>query len=74
MTRLISVSDEVYELLNTIKVRERAKSFTQVILELAGRRKYNINELFGKLKMSDEDADRLKNEIAANRKKFFKVG
>ena len=70
MARLISVSEEAYERLSIIKNKEKAKSFTKVILELIGERK-DIHELFGKLKMSDADAERLNEEIKRGRKKLL---
>jgi predicted CopG family antitoxin len=72
MAKLISVSEEAYERLSAIKSREKAKSFTQVILELIGKKKTGIEDLFGKLQMSDKEADRLKERIKLGRKNLFK--
>lgn len=72
MARLISVSEEAYERLSVIKSREKARSFTQVILELVEKKKTGIDDLFGKLKMSDEEANKLKEQIKLGRKNLFK--
>lgn len=72
MARLISVSEEAYERLSAIKSREKAKSFTQVILELVEKKKTGIGDLFGKLKMSDEEANKLNEQIKQGRKNLFK--
>ena len=71
MSRLIAVSDDVYEMLLRIK---KGRSFTEVIKATLEKNKAEISESFGVWKMSDKEADELKNKIKKNRKNFFKKG
>jgi predicted CopG family antitoxin len=72
MTRQITISDEAYERLSRLK--DGKKSFTQVILELTGKKYKDISDLFGAWKMSDARAEQLKREITESRTEFFSKG
>lgn len=50
-TKTISIRDEVYDILKSLK-REN-ESFSDVIGKLAKKRKSNLNDYFGALKDSD---------------------
>ncbi|MCL5011573.1 MAG: hypothetical protein M1594_01615 [Candidatus Marsarchaeota archaeon] len=70
MSRLISVSEDIYYQLSTLKTNKQ--SFTKVIGELLQKNKGSINDLFGTLKISEEEARKLKQEIKKERIDFFK--
>ena len=66
MSKIISVSDEVYELLRRMKGE---KSFRVVIKDLAGRsNKERVLSFAGML--SDEEAEDLKKSVEESRKRF----
>jgi predicted CopG family antitoxin len=69
MSRLISVSEDVYYEL--AKLKSDKKSFTKTISELLQKNKGDINDLFGTLKISEEEARKLKQEIKKERLNFF---
>ena len=72
MTRQIAISEEAYERLS--KLKENKKSFTKVILELTDKKKSDISDLFGILKISDARAKEWKREIAESRKNWYTKG
>ena len=71
MSKLIAVSDEVYEMLLRIK---KGRSFTEVIKSTLEENKADISESFGIWKMNDAEAEDFKKRIKENRKNFFKKG
>ncbi len=69
MSRLISVSEEVYEELE--KLKDKNKSFTKVIMELVKEKKGDISDLFGVISLSDREASKIKEDIKKDRIYFF---
>lgn len=63
MTRIISISDGAYELLEKLKGED--ESFTKVILRVAEKEKPKLSSFFGAL--SKESADALEREIKKTR-------
>ncbi len=69
MAKLIAISEEAYSRLAKLKGRD--KSFTTVIMELTEKKKSDIMEFFGAIKMSKNDAKRLKMRFKRERKTMF---
>ncbi|OJI08490.1 MAG: hypothetical protein BK997_00290 [Candidatus Micrarchaeum sp. ARMAN-1] len=71
MSKLIVVSEIAYEKLNKLKEREKAKSFTAVIMELLQEKEADISDLFGAWKMDDKTAETLKKKLKKEREELF---
>ncbi len=71
MAKLIAISEDVYNRLSKLKEREKAKSFTAVILELLDVKERDITDLFGAWKMSDKEAGELHRRIRRERRESF---
>ena len=71
MAKLIAISEDVYNRLSKLKEREKAKSFTAVILELLDVKERDITDLFGAWKMSDKEASELHRRIRRERRESF---
>lgn len=69
MTKLIAVSEEAYARL--AKLKKGKESFTTVIIELTEKKKGDIMEFFGALKMSKDEVKRLKTRLKKERKIMF---
>ena len=69
MTKLIAVSEEAYARLAKLKGKE--KSFTKIIIELTEKRKSDIMEFFGALKMDKKEVRKLKSRLEKERKTMF---
>jgi predicted CopG family antitoxin len=71
MAKLIAVSEEAYDRLSRLKSKEKAKSFTAVIMELTKQHGGGISTLFGAWKMSDKESAALKRRIKKERESIF---
>jgi len=68
MVKVISLSNEAYEKLKSIKGN---KSFSEVVIELSiSRPNENISTFCGALKNNTEEWNTIKNKIYEDRKKF----
>ncbi len=69
MTRVISLSDEAYGSLKSLK--EEGESFSEVVNKLvAGKKKGSIMDFAGKWVGSREELDKIEKMIYEDRKKF----
>ena len=69
MTKIISLSDDAYEMLSNLK--EEGESFSEVVRKLAkDRKKYDFMDFAGVLKEEREEWKNISKEITKNRKKI----
>lgn len=69
MTKIISLSDNAYKELKSLK--EKDESFSDVALKLVRKyRKGSLLDLFGKWPGTPEEAEQMKREIELGRKRF----
>lgn len=66
--RTISVPDEVYERLYSLK--KENESFNKLLLRLVGRERSKLRSFFGKWKMTDAEERRMFNELGDSWKKW----
>ncbi|MEM3374156.1 MAG: antitoxin VapB family protein [Candidatus Woesearchaeota archaeon] len=66
MTKVISLSDDAYELLKSLK--EEGESFSDVVRKIAGKKKH-ISEFFGILKEDTKEWEEISKKIYEDRKR-----
>lgn len=68
MVKVISLSDEAYKRLTALK---RGRSFSEVVIELAGKRKKgDLMRFFGAFADHADEWEEIKKKIYEDRKKF----
>ena len=67
MVKVISLSNEANKKLKSIKGN---RSFSEVVIEITGKKKRNIMEFFGVWKENSDEWEEIKKKIYEDRKKF----